>query len=139
MSLYCRGVWGSRTPPWLSFALRFRLFQLSGHCIRATPAVFPAAIRGHPIVRLSSADHRLSSAMLLTIQCSRASCYAPYSFIFGLIAATIAVHQSSHEVLHIDFRCRENDTIILVITKAHTVHYQNQCNLVLYALRLPLY
>ena len=138
MSLYCRGVQGSRTPCKLSYALRFRLFQLSGHCIRATPAVFPAVIRGHPIVRLSSADHRLSSAML-------ADYPVQLGFLLCLIlsylrsdATPIAVHQPSHKVLHIDFWGSEYDSIVFVIAETHTVHYQNRCNFVPYTLRLPL-
>lgn len=138
MSLYCRGVQGNRTPPWLSFALRFRLFQLSGHCIRATPAVFPAVIRGHPIVRLSSADHRLSSAMLADypVQLGFPLCLIlPY---LRSNATPIAVHQSPDKVLHIDFWCCEHNTIVFVITETHTVHYQNRRYFVLYALCLPL-
>lgn len=93
------------------------------------PPYCPTIQCGPSTIQCDVADYPVQQGFLL----------CPIFFYLRSDAATIAVHQSSHEVLHIDFRCCENDTIILVITKAHTVHYQNQCNLVLYALRLPLY
>ena len=47
MSLYYRGVWGVEPRAWPTlFAFAY---SKSRHCNRATPAIFPAVIRGYPM------------------------------------------------------------------------------------------
>ena len=122
---------GSRTP-WLSYALRFRLFQLSGHCNRATPAVFPAVIRGT----------LPTPVRWLTIQCSpqglRVILQSFYLVYLRSNATSVAGHQPSYQSCHITFWCCKYDAVLFCVAETNTIHYQNHCHLVLHALRLPL-
>lgn len=117
---------GSRTP-WLSYALRFRLFQLSGHCNRATPAVFPAVIRGSPL-----------PTILYGILRFRVILQSFYLVYIRSYATSVAGHQPSYQSRHITFWCCKYDAVLFCVAETNTIHYQNHCHLVLHALRLPL-
>ena len=85
------------------------LIPFSGHCIRATPAVFPAVIRGLPLASNYPVRTHIDSPVrclpaiqrgLLTIQCSRASiCYPfpiflPRLWFSVMVSRTLPSHSS---------------------------------------------
>ena len=102
-------------------------FSITGHCNRATPAVFPAVIRGYPL-----------PTILYSILGFRVILQSFYLVYLRSNATSVAGHQPSYQSRHITFWCCKYDAVLFCVAETNTIHYQNHCHLVLHALRLPL-